>query len=808
MSDFNPYDYQIRVGEHLLSGQSVVLQAPTGAGKTFAALMPFIHAQRDDVEVLFPRKCIYAVPMRVLAHQFLEKFDEYAKSYKRKFRRELKYTILTGDQPDDRKFEGDLIFCTIDQFLSSFLTMPYGLPNRLANLNAGACVGSYLVFDEFHLLDPESTLPSAWYAIKQLSKLAPVLLMTATFSKTMLDMLAKELNATVETVSPEEARKIENRIQTPVLRQRVWETAERGLSPEAVLNAHQSRSLVLCNTVRTAQRIYREIKQKIDADNSPIRLLLLHSRFLTEDRRRIETDLRRLFGKGEGGDSYGSVIAIATQTIEVGVDITSEILHTELAPASSIIQRAGRCARYPGEQGKVIIYPVEKYTPYATDKDGKAWKDEMQAAFQWLQAHSGEAFDFDKEQEFVNAVATPRDRRVLAGLFAGETSRRENISRVLGGEQQAADGRLLIRDADSFRILIHPEPNELLENPKSASGFNLQPATLYGVFKDWQNRADDLGLDWIAKRLIEDDDERADRNEENRTSYDWKPITDSSLLTSTRLVVVNPALAGYDPNEGFLPDRGDTSFISTLPENAAAQTWEGYSYSLESYEEHIQRVLTAFETVILPELEYPALILEKAAKWQPGSLLEAARLVCLLHDVGKLSKGWQAWARAHQQAVGKPIPASFAAAHTDTDRKNLDLQAAAKEAARRNPKPHHAAEGALAVAPILFNALPKELAQAAITAITRHHMPFTCEKNQGYYLESLAGKHVAVTVGFVPTETRRKINPAQMKMNQSPNPSFPQLLVNPSQEFGWLAYTLLVRALRRADQRGTSSGNK
>jgi CRISPR-associated endonuclease/helicase Cas3 len=804
MSDFNPYDYQIRVGERLLSGQSVVLQAPTGAGKTFAALTPFIHAQREDVNISFPRKCIYVVPMRVLAHQFLEKFDEYAKSYQRKFRREIKYTILTGDQPDDRKFEGDLIFCTIDQFLSSYLTMPYGLPNRLANLNAGAGVGSYLVFDEFHLLDPESTLPSAWYAIKQLSKLAPVLLMTATFSKTMLDMLAKELNAEVETVSLEEARKIESRIQTPVARQRVWETAENGLSPEAVLCAHRNRSLVLCNTVQTAQKIYREIKQKIDTDKSPTRLLLLHSRFLTEDRRRIEAELRRLFGKGGGCDGSGSVIAIATQTIEVGVDITSEILHTELAPASSLIQRAGRCARYPGEQGKVIVYPVEKFTPYATDKDGKAWKDEMRAAFQWLRMHSGEAFDFSKEQEFVNAVATPRDQRVLAGLFAGETSRKEDISRVLRGDQQAADGRLLIRDADSFRILIHPEPSELLESPKSASGFNLQPATVYGIFKNWQNRADELGLDWIAKRLIEDDDEYTDRNEENRTNYDWKPINDPSLLSGTRLVVVNPALAGYDSDEGFLPDRGDTSFVSTLPENAATQTWEGYSYSLESYEEHIRRVLTAFEAVILPELEYPAQVLEKAANWQVGSMLEAVRLVCLLHDVGKLSKGWQAWARAHQQAVGKPVSASFAVAHTDTDRKNLDLQVAAKEAARRNPKPHHAAEGALAVAPIFFNTMPKELAQAAVTAITRHHTPFTCEKNQEYNLETLAGKHVAETVGFVPAETRRKINIAQMKTNQSPNPSFPQLLVNPSQEFGWLAYTLLVRTLRRADQIGTS----
>ena len=72
-------------------------------------------------------------------------------------------------------------------------------------------------------------------------------------------------------------------------------------------------------------------------------MLLLHSRFLQEDRHEIERRIKTLFGQD---NSEGSVIGIATQTIEVGVDITSETLHTELAPASALIQRAGRCARY------------------------------------------------------------------------------------------------------------------------------------------------------------------------------------------------------------------------------------------------------------------------------------------------------------------------------------------------------------------------------------------------------------------------------------------------------------------------------
>ena len=122
------YPYQEHVKQLLLSGKSVILQAPTGAGKTRAALAPYIEAFFDLPPDEFPRKCIYSVPMRVLANQFAKDYTEYAASFERKFKRKLKVSIQTGDQPDDRRFEGDLIFCTIDQFLSSYLTMPYSLP--------------------------------------------------------------------------------------------------------------------------------------------------------------------------------------------------------------------------------------------------------------------------------------------------------------------------------------------------------------------------------------------------------------------------------------------------------------------------------------------------------------------------------------------------------------------------------------------------------------------------------------------------------------------------------------------------------
>lgn len=788
------YPYQERVKELIQNGRSVILQAPTGAGKTRAALSPFIEGFFDLAPDAFPRKCVYSVPMRVLANQFVAEYQEHAATYQRVHRREMRVKIQTGEQSDDARLEGDLIFCTIDQFLSSYLTMPYSLPNRLANLNAGAMVGAYTVFDEFHLLDPGSTLPSVFYTLKQLRLLAPVLLMTATFSTTMLDTLAKELEAEVVLVSADEARQIETREGKIAARQRIWRTAEAALSAEAVLEMHQTRSLALCNTVRNAQWLFRDLRQLIAARQMDTRVILLHSRFLSEDRRRLEDELRRYFGK-EAVHS-GSFIGIATQTIEVGVDITCETLHTELAPASALIQRAGRCARYPGEQGQVIVYPVEKASPYQ-----ELHAAEMPMAFEWLQNHNGEVFDFDKEQALVDAIATPRDQKVLIGLSAGRQQRAEAINLVLHGDRQGDAQRLLVREADSRLVLIHSAPDALLKNPFGATGFNIQTSTLYGMLKDWLDREADV--EWRVKYLEAD----PDPDESNRSQYGWLPLTAKELLARTRAVVVNPVLAGYSQEEGFLADQSDTIFESRLLLDVTARTWDGLSYRLESYEDHIALVLKSFHDVVLPELWYPALALERATAWPHGSVLRAAWLVCLLHDVGKLNRKWQDWAHAYQQQIGSPISSRFAAAHTDSQFDNPAHRKAAQAIRRTHPKPNHAGESALAASRLLVKALDCEpLARAALTAIVRHHTPFAKECGP-YRLEPRACDHIQATVNMTPPEVRQWIDLGLLRLEATaPLNSFSNLLIEPGQTHGWLAYTLLARALRRADQAGTAQG--
>jgi CRISPR-associated endonuclease/helicase Cas3 len=799
------YPYQQRVKELIQSGKSVILQAPTGAGKTRAALAPFIENFFDHADGSTPRKCIYSVPMRVLANQFYVEYEKLKNDYKKFKRNELSVTIQTGEFSNDPEFAGDLIFCTIDQFLSSYLTMPYSLPRRMANFNAGAFVGSYLVFDEFHLLDPDSTLPSTLYAIKRLHKVAPVLLMTATFSETLLHALKGELDeistgdeekVEIVLVETNEARSIETSFGQKYARQRMWATAQEPLSARAVLEKHNKRSLAICNTVQRAQTLYREIKDALEKETPKrnIEVILLHSRFLQKDRHEIEEKAKRLFGRS---NLEGRVILVATQVIEVGVDITSEILHTELAPASSLIQRAGRCARYAGENGQVIVYPVEKKSPY----HGKSWEREMDEAWVWLTNHP-EVYDFGKEQAFVNAVATSRDKEILQNISDGRATWANDIHSVFLGKDDAIAASKLVRDVDSKLVLIHPNPQEELTlNPYLAEGFNIQTQTLRGMVKEWLKS----DAEWCVKMLSED---ARDKLENNRAEYAWKPLMDEKLISATRAVVVNPKLAGYLKDEGFTADKGDTGFVSTMSVMDAQQKVKsGYSYKLESYERHIELVLQAFQEFSTKELLYSAEALERAAGWVEGSVMRAAWLACFFHDVGKLSKGWQNWARAYQKAIDNPVMDNFSPGHTDYEWHNPWHKESERSVSKQHPRPPHAAESAHATARLIADILSeKDLAKAVITSIARHHSPFTNDCGS-FVLEEQANRHIEETLKYIPENIRQQIkfhlfiNESKSKQN-----GFSNMLITPDKTLCWMAYTLIVRALRHSDQEGTARG--
>ena len=92
--------------------------------------------------------------------------------------------------------------------MSSFLNIPYALGLRQGNVNAGAVVGAYLVFDEFHLFDPDTSLGTVIEMLKMLNGITPFLLMTATFSEVLLERLSEYFSAEIVPVTETELKQI------------------------------------------------------------------------------------------------------------------------------------------------------------------------------------------------------------------------------------------------------------------------------------------------------------------------------------------------------------------------------------------------------------------------------------------------------------------------------------------------------------------------------------------------------------------------------------------------------------------------
>lgn len=698
MSLPKPYPFQKRVADTLLNEKSVVLQAPTGAGKTRASLLPFMHAQRPETSIKFPAQCIYSVPRRVLANQFFAEYHQISDSFGRRFRSPLEVRLQTGEFPDDPKLEGDLIFATLDQTLSSALAVPYSLSRSQANLNVAAVLGSYLVFDEFHLF-PRQAAKATLQLLRAIGRVAPFVLMTATFSSTMLEEIGDLLGAKLIVVPDEEVSQIETHWGAQPRKQRHFRVVERPLGAAYILEAHEYRSLAVCNTVDRAtalfddllaqgcrpvpfeglvpERLYQNLRAArkpeqrqtmmakalsllqeclFEATSDKPWAMLLHSRFERPHRQVKEELLQALWGPGgPKGGNQASLVVVATQVVEVGLDISSQALHTELAPAASVLQRSGRCARVPGESGVVHVYQVPpdkntnpNYAPY-TSKVEKAICERTWAA---LRAHHDTVLHFEQEQEVIDAAHTKADRKTLNEMEEDKGRIWRLIADALSAHD-ASTRRDLIRDnIESRTLLVFDAPAGLSEeSPYRLEGFSLWQGTLHGKLKDLHQLQTELELDWALRYPVAIEDEQ---DEGAPAAYQWltMDLEDAKVareeIGSALIFAINPYLIIYDAERGFrLAKTGDGSYRS--PEALARRKPPDYGgYRLESYDEHVTRMRQVFERG--PWQRRLAWVAHRLVRqrddWQlPAGLLgRAVRLAFALHHVGKLDDRWQKWA--------------------------------------------------------------------------------------------------------------------------------------------------------------------
>jgi CRISPR-associated endonuclease/helicase Cas3 len=102
---------------------------------------------------------------------------------------------------------------------------------------------------------------------------------------------------------------------------------------------------VICNTVGRAQEMFRALHTARIVPEED--LILFHARFPLGWRDTIEKKVLARFGKN--GDRPYKAIVVATQVIEQSLDLDFDLMLSDLAPADLLLQRAGRLHRHDRE---------------------------------------------------------------------------------------------------------------------------------------------------------------------------------------------------------------------------------------------------------------------------------------------------------------------------------------------------------------------------------------------------------------------------------------------------------------------------
>ena len=396
-----------------------LLLAPCGSGKTLAAWR-WIAAQADRNPV---NRAIFLYPTRATAKEGFRDYVSWAPEAAL-MHSTAAYDLqdMFDDESDPRhglSYEAErrlfalgfwpkrTFSATVDQFLA-FMQYSYSAICMLPVL-----ADSVLVVDEVHSFDRHM-----FSALKHFLRCfdIPVLCMTATLTEDRRSQLEECGLHTYDKRSG----KLANVAEQPRYRLSVAES--RDAAAERVRDALRRgrRVLWVVNTVSRCHEIVAMFAKPLDTaspdaelrtqDGQPI--YCYHSRYRLADRidrhQAIVDNLKpgRL-----------ACLGVTTQVCEMSLDLDVDLLVTEKCPATSLIQRMGRCnraqeARSLLESGEIIVYRPLDDLPYSKEdltgweefltlvKDRESSQADLEAA---LAAVPGPPWDGDQRSPFLTS---------------------------------------------------------------------------------------------------------------------------------------------------------------------------------------------------------------------------------------------------------------------------------------------------------------------------------------------------------------------------------------------------------------------
>ena len=122
---------------------------------------------------------------------------------------------------------------------------------------------------------------------------------------------------------------------------------------------------IILNTVERAKKFYLILRSKLKEVTNKPNIMLYHSQFTYKDRTEKEKEIISRIQKKP-------FILVATQVIEISLDISCDMMFSEIAPPDALGQRAGRLNRagkkwFNSHEYLLNLYIPENFYPYPKD---------------------------------------------------------------------------------------------------------------------------------------------------------------------------------------------------------------------------------------------------------------------------------------------------------------------------------------------------------------------------------------------------------------------------------------------------------
>ncbi|OCW56386.1 ligase-associated DNA damage response DEXH box helicase [Hoeflea olei] len=355
---WRPRAHQLELLAETSAGRSMLLIAPTGAGKTLAGFLPSLTElaargrPKPGTAGYGSLHTLYVSPLKALAVDIERNLARPVDEMGLKIRIETR----TGDTPQSKRARQrtdppDILLTTPEQVS---LLIANGQAERLfSGLR-------YVIFDELHSLIASKRGHLLSLALARLRKLAPGM-KTIGLSATVAD--PEELQRWL-TPQPPEGEALAGRITvaggaSPVIT--ILETEERipwsGHSARyAITDIYRTigehrTTLIFVNTRSQAELVFQEL-WRVNDDSLPI--ALHHGSLDAAQRRKVEAAM--------GRNELRAVVA--TSTLDLGIDWgdVDLVIHVG-APkgASRLAQRIGRANHRMDEPSRAILTPANRF---------------------------------------------------------------------------------------------------------------------------------------------------------------------------------------------------------------------------------------------------------------------------------------------------------------------------------------------------------------------------------------------------------------------------------------------------------------